>query len=323
MGVDREARSRAFRAVARTQPGCTPYDNHRPIHVRKHSAGQTLASLLSTVRPYSRDAALMATHRDAGLLTVDHKKPSLAQVLVAGNIIRMVVPDTVEPPISPDLVVLHEDVDILVVNKPAPLPVHPGGRFNRNTLVWLGREAWPDVTLKPVHRLDASTTGVLVMGKSADAARALVAEFRERRVDKYYLARVRGAPPADVFHVDAPIASAPSLAGMRTVTAEGRAAHTEIRLLRSLPDGTSILEAMPSTGRTHQIRLHLHSVGLSIVGDNAYSGHSDVNGGFTRADQPIGLHAWRIRFRHPTTGRPVEFEAPLPPSFECEERIDD
>jgi len=315
MTVDPAGRSAAFRAVAETQPGCTPYDNHRPIFVRKRSAGQTLASLLQRVRPYSQDPSQMAAHRDCGWLTVDHKKPDLDQILLAGNIVRFVVPDTVEPEISPALVVLHEDDHLMVFHKPSPLPVHPSGRFNKNTLVWIGRQAWPDVTLKPVHRLDANTTGVLVCAKTSAAARALVTEFRERRVQKRYLARVRGLPAETVFSIEASITPTPSKAGTRVVAADGQQAHTEVRLLGALSDGTSLLEVWPRTGRTHQIRLHLQTAGLPIVGDAAYADRSATSAGFTQANAPLCLHAHGIGFPHPVTGEWVEFSAPVPQHF--------
>ncbi|HCH61865.1 MAG: hypothetical protein CL927_03905 [Deltaproteobacteria bacterium] len=307
------ARTAAFRALAATQPGCTPYHNHRPIFIRKHSEGQTLASLLAQVRPYSQDASLMERHRARGWLTVDHKSVGLERVLVAGNIVRMVIPDTVEPAISPDLLVLHEDHDILVIAKPSPLPMHPSGRFNKNTLVWLAREAWPDLTLKPVHRLDANTTGVLVCGKTAPAARSLVAQFRERRVQKHYIARVHGAPDTPELTIDAPIAQRPSKAGTRSIQPDGQTARTDVRLLRRFSDGTSLLELRPHTGRTHQIRLHLQTVGLPIVGENAYTGDANPTTGFTRADPSLCLHATRIGFHHPTTEVWMEHAAPPPP----------
>lgn len=315
MPFDPAARATRFQALAATQPGCTPYDNHRPIFIRKHSAGQTLAQLLSRVRPYSHDAALMAEHRDRGLLTVDHKPARLEQVLMAGNIVRMVIPDTIEPRISPDLKVLHEDAQLLVLHKPSPLPMHPSGRFNKNTLVWLAQHAWPDVTLKPAHRLDANTTGVLVCGKTPEVARALGVQFRERRVEKSYLARVHGVPDRAAFTIEAPIDARPSHAGTRRVQSHGQAARTDVKLVRTFSDGTSLLELQPRTGRTHQIRLHLQTVGLPIVGDSVYAHQIEVPAGFTQATDALCLHAHRLGLHHPATGEWTLFEAPAPPSL--------
>ncbi len=315
MPVDLTARTAAFRAFAATQPGATPYDNHRPIRVNKHSAGQPLSALLSRVAPFSHNPTLVTHHIARGWLTVDHKPPRPDQLLFAGNIVQMVIPDTTEPPVSPLLTVLHEDDHLLVFDKPSPLPVHPSGRFNRPTLVWLAARAWPDLTLKPVHRLDANTTGVLVCARTTDAARALVAQFRDRRTTKRYLARVHGTPDRPTFTIEAPITATPDRAGTRTIAPDGQAARTEVALHTALPDGTSLVELRPHTGRTHQLRLHLKSVGLPIVGDAAYAATPLGQAAFTRTDTPLCLHAHHLGFTHPATGRWMDFEAPVPAHF--------
>ena len=307
-------RTAAFQKAAAAQPGAGPYDNHRPIFVRKHSAGQTLESLLQKITPYRESPALMAEHIRQGWLLVDEKRPSLEQRLVAGNIIMVVIPDTVEPPIAPELTVLYEDEYLIVVDKPSPLPVHPCGRYNRHSLVLLARTAWPDITLKPVHRLDANTTGVLVFGKTKLAARRLVEEFTAHRVKKEYLARVHGIPEADHFVVDAPIEHTPSAAGTRLISQDGRAAITEFELIDEHSDGTSLLRIRPKTGRTNQIRLHLQSIGLSIVGDDAYAQSPETARGLTQDTSQLCLHAAQITFQHPTLDEPLTFSAP-PPSY--------
>lgn len=283
--------------------------------MRKRSAGLTLAQLLAKVRPYSQTPSLMEDHRQRGLLTVDHKRPDLQQVLFAGNIVRLVVPDTIEPEISPALAVLYEDDHLIVFHKPSPLPVHPSGRFNRNTLLWMGHKAWPELTLKTVHRLDANTTGVLVCGKTALAARALVDEFRARRVDKRYLARVHGVPTSRSFSIEVPIQVAPAKAGTRIVDAAGQSACTDVELIEDLKDGTSLLDVRPRTGRTHQIRLHLKTAGLPIIGDSAYAENAQTDLGLTRTDQPLCLHAHRLGVHHPATGSWMEFVAQVPEHF--------
>lgn len=257
----------------------------------------------------------MEEHCAAGWLTVDHKRPRLDQQLHAGNIIRLVIPDTVEPPISAALGVLYEDAHLLVLDKPAPLPVHAGGRFFKNTLQWIAQQAWPDVTLKPAHRLDAQTTGVLVCGKTTAAARALVAAFAAREVEKQYLARVQGVPDPPEQVVEAPIHARPQRAGTRKVDASGQAASTELRLTQVLPDGTSLLAVTPRTGRTHQIRIHLQLIGLPIVGDPAYGHTPRLEAGFAHTSAPLCLHAHQLRLRHPATQEWLQFSAPLPAHF--------
>ena len=225
------------------------------------------------------------------------------------------LPNTVEPPIGTELTVVHEDAQIIVVSKPSPLPVHPCGRYNLNTLVLLAREAWPDITLKPVHRLDANTTGVLAFAKTTDAARWIMTEFKEKRVEKEYLARVHGTPEQDAFIIEAAIEAMPSKAGTRKVGSGGQSARTDVQLSRVFDDGSSLLKVKPLTGRTNQIRLHLLSVGLPIVGDAAYGDRPDMSGGMTQTHTALGLHAHHLRFRHPLDGRWIEFRTEAPGWF--------
>ena len=280
-----------------------------------------MSSLLQRIDPYSANPAHMEAHIEKGWIQIDKKRPTLDQVLVAGNTIDLVIPDTVEPSVGTRLTVLFEDDHIMVVDKPSPLPIHPCGRFNRNTLILLARLAWPDITLKPVHRLDANTTGVLVFAKTVPAARWLVTEFHEHRVEKTYVARVHGIPKQPSFTVTAAIEAAPSKAGTRKLHADGRQAITEIRLWRVLDDGTSVLYVEPKTGRTNQIRLHLNSAELPIVGDIAYGIAPDTTQGLTHEDRPLCLHAHKIQFRHPETQQAVAFHSEVPEHFELATEI--
>jgi RluA family pseudouridine synthase len=313
--MNREQRTAAFRRVAARQPGCTPYDNRRRIHVRQRMAGQTLEALLAPIQPYERDPEILRRHHAAGEVRIDGKVQPLTRVLVAGNVIEFVLPDTVEPPVATGLSVLFEDEALLVVDKPAPLPIHPCGRYNKNTLIALGAVAWPDITLKPVHRLDANTTGVMVLAKSAAAARALGEQFSARQVLKTYSARVHGVPAETTFEVRAPIERDPSVAGTRVIVENGQEALTCFELEEVLPDQTALLRVVPETGRTNQIRLHLRSVALPIVGDTVYRETPALAGGFTQDESALCLHARTLSFAHPTHGQELSFTAALPPSF--------
>lgn len=315
MAASLHGRTLAFRSAAQAQPGCTPYDNHRPINVRKHSAGKTLETVLRRVAPYTEQPEKIQAHLDGGLITVDGKHPSLQQRLVAGNAIRLVIPDTIEPPIAPELTVLHEDQSLLVVDKPSPLPVHPCGRYNRNSLVSLARQAWPDIVLKPVHRLDANTTGVLAFAKTSEAARWLMEAFRAQRVHKQYLARVFGVPVQRTFSVRAPIEGAPSSGGRRRTSPDGQAAWTDVTLRQDLGDGTSLLLVAPRTGRTNQIRLHLQAAGFPIVGDSIYGPTEQRSHGITQDSGGLCLHAHRLAFTHPTSRQAVAFQSEAPAHF--------
>jgi len=208
----------------------------------------------------------------------------------------------------------------LVINKPAPLPIHPSGRFNRNTLQAILQTVYHPQKPRPAHRLDANTTGLVVFTRTRHFAKFVQPQFERGDVEKTYLARVMGHPPQDTFFCDAPIGEEPVNAGARQVDTEnGLPARTEFRVIRRDPDGTALLEARPLTGRTNQIRLHLWHLGFPICGDPVYlPGHALGNRQtLPLGEPPLCLHAWKLTFRHPLTKKATTFEAPTPDwSFE-------
>jgi 23S rRNA pseudouridine1911/1915/1917 synthase len=208
----------------------------------------------------------------------------------------------------------YRNAHLMVVAKPAGVPVHPTASRRTGTLVNrlkamgvpLSSGAEPD---RPgiVHRLDAGTSGLLVVA-SDDSTHALLADmFRAHTVDRRYLALVRGSPEHERFAVDAPLVRRG--AAIRVRAEGGREAETRFDVRERLPRST-LVEAAPQTGRTHQIRVHLSAVGHPIIGDRRYGG----GGGDTAIlglDRPF-LHSWRIGFDHPVTGERIELEEPLP-----------
>ncbi len=254
-----------------------------------------------------------------------------AQFLKAGDVIKVQVPppkpSAVEAQEIP-LDVLYEDRDLLVINKKPGMVVHPAAGNPDGTLVnallaycrdlsGIGGVERPGI----VHRLDKDTSGVLLVAKNDGAHRMLELAFRWRTTDKRYLAVVYGNPKVDEGVVDAPIGRHPSERQRMAVVKEGRASRT-LWWVRERFSGIALVECRPVTGRTHQIRVHMAHIGHALVGDPLYSGRQwreikDRQLQQACRDFPRqALHAWKITIRHPASGQPVSFQAPLPEDME-------
>lgn len=219
---------------------------------------------------------------------------------------------------------LYEDDAILVVSKPAGMVVHPSERVRGGTLSELLAEKYPGLPTpqgedRPgiVHRLDAETSGVLVVCRTEEAGKELKRQFKAREVQKVYSALVYGEPRFDSDWVDEPLGRARGSERVTVLSVEdgGRAAATFYRTLERL-GVASLVACEPKTGRTHQIRVHMESIGHPVVGDRLYRGKRVLR--LPRGRLPVGrhlLHALRLTFQHPSTGETVSFEAPLPPDF--------
>lgn len=233
--------------------------------------------------------------------------------LVSGQVVAVVLEEgghspLAEAPPAPTFRVLHEDAEVLAVDKPAGLPAQPtearvGGSLVDQVSVYLGREAGL------VHRLDRETSGVTVFGKVARATSALAAEFREGRARKRYVAATGPGVPASGT-VDLPLSKDPSRPGRWRATraANGVPALTHFRTLYSGAE-FCVVELLPQTGRTHQLRAHLTALGAPILGDSRYGGAAKA-GGVDVAR--CLLHAQALELAHPSTGKPLRVEAPVP-----------
>lgn len=213
--------------------------------------------------------------------------------------------------------ILYEDADVIAIDKPAGMVVHAGAGVHSGTLVnalvhrfgslsSVGGELRPGI----VHRLDRYTSGVLLVAKTDAAHRALAQQFSGRKIHKIYLALVHGSPKTDTGRIEKPIARDPIRRTRMTARLEsGRKAISEYRVLQRYA-GYTLLEVRIGTGRTHQIRVHLSSIGHPVAGDRLYG--APPNPELTR----YFLHAHRIRFQQPSTGETVEVQSPLPPDLE-------
>lgn len=226
---------------------------------------------------------------------------------------------------------VHRDAWLVVVDKPAGLPMHPTARYHAGTLVTQLDQRYGKAHAVPAHRLDRETSGLVVCGCTLEATQRLGRLFHDGRVDKEYLALVEGHPSEDAFDVDAPIAEGTEQIriAVRIDRDEGRPAQTHFRVVarferRGAP--FTLLRAFPRTGRQHQIRVHAASVGLPLVGDKMYGPDPSFFDRFSKgALEPEAwerlrlprhaLHAARVCLRHPGTGETVSFDAPLAPDL--------
>jgi 23S rRNA pseudouridine1911/1915/1917 synthase len=256
----------------------------------------------------------------AGLVRVNDLPARASDTLRPGDRIEARVPPAATAPADAEaedipLDILYEDDDLICLNKPPGLVVHPATGHWQGTLVNAILHHCSAVSagghpLRPgiVHRLDKDTSGCILVAKNDTAHTHLARQFAERTAHKIYLAVVRGRPRTTAGSVSGAIARHPVHRQRMAVSRrpEARAAETAWRLLES--DGKlSLVECRPKTGRTHQIRVHLKHLGHPIAGDRTYGGG---------ADYPRQLlHAWQLTVSHPTTGRPLHFTAPMPADF--------
>lgn len=224
---------------------------------------------------------------------------------------------------------LYRDDALLVVDKPAGLPMHPSARYTHGTLVGLLERTYgKDFRADPAHRLDRETSGIVVCGRTLQACQRLMRSFVEGDVQKEYLAITEGAPEADSFEIDAPIAEGTQLirVAVRIDHTEGKQARTRFEVLRRFERHGArfaLIRALPETGRQHQIRIHLHTAGFPLVGDKMYGPDPLYFDRFSKgALEPEAwerlrlprhaLHAAGITLPHPLTREPIRFESPLP-----------
>ena len=315
MALNLAQRHEAIRRAFTPLPGSVPCDHFKFINVPEDCDGKTLRDTLCRV-VREVPVAYWETECARGLvLNEGHEPVAATRIVRAGERYQHKFPNVTEPDVNGRVEILHEDEALIVLNKPAPLPMHQGGRFYRNTLQYILNHAYHPQRPFPAHRLDANTTGLVLVTRTQHFAGRLQPQFARGQVEKLYLVRVQGQPKEDVFSCDAPISAESGEIGSRKVDLEsGRAARTEFRVRQRHEDGTTLLEARPLTGRTNQIRVHLWHLGLPVCGDAVYLPENQLGDTQTLSldDPPLCLHAWRIKFVHPLSKQPVEFAAPIP-----------
>ena len=265
----------------------------------------------------------------AGRVTVDGRAvTSRSAKLVAGQTLEVDRPDDADIPgpvgePAVEFEVVHVDDQVVVVDKPAGLVVHPGAGHRTGTLVNGLVARFPDVAALPglvgsapdrpgiVHRLDRGTSGLMVVARTPDAYRSLVAQLSSREVARTYRALVLGSVEGESGLVDAPIGRSVSSPTRMSISRKGKEARTRYRVEArfELPAPTTLLRASLETGRTHQIRVHLSAIGHPVVGDAPYGQGRSLPG--STVTRPF-LHAYELAFDHPRTGDRVSWTSALP-----------
>ena len=285
-----------------------------PANEAKLRLDQFLAKLL----PEFSRSRLQQLIRD-GFVRLNNKTSRPRQIVRGGDKIELTEPALEKIETLPEVIpleILFEDDDLIVINKSPGLVVHPGTGHREHTLVnallnhcetlsGIGGKERPGI----VHRLDKETSGCLVVAKNDATHRDLSEQFAARTVEKIYLALVAGKLPKTAGLIEGKIGRHPvHRQRMSAATPRGRAAKTEYRLVRS-SDRATLIECRLHSGRTHQIRVHLHHLGHPVLGDKVYAPRLAKD--FPRQM----LHAWKLGFRHPRTEEWKSFEAPLPDDF--------
>jgi 23S rRNA pseudouridine1911/1915/1917 synthase len=300
--------------------------NLKIVQVEQEHDGTRLDSFLTAVLPDQSRSHLQRLIKE-GHVKGPGAAPRPSTVVHAGQTYTIDIP-AVRPTMDPEplpLRIVFEDADVVVLDKPAGMVVHPGAGHSGGTLVnallhhvkdlsGIGGELRPGI----VHRLDRGTSGLMVVAKNDAAHQELARQFHDREVEKEYVALVCGVVQAG-RRIDAAIGRDPGdRQKMSTRARRARTAVTRVTWARHFK-GVTLIKVAISTGRTHQIRVHLSAIGHPIVGDSTYGGvHRRVAHDLRavqRLERPF-LHAARLVFTHPADGRRVEFDSPLPPDLE-------
>jgi RluA family pseudouridine synthase len=252
---------------------------------------------------------------NSGNMTVDGKTIDSNFIVKTGQVTRHSTEPRAEPEVNTNIKLVYEDEYFIVIDKPSPLPMHPCGRFSKNSLIEILDLAFPLIDFKIIHRIDSNTTGLLVLAKSKESAQFIAAQFEKRQVHKEYLALVEETVKKDQFSSTQTIGKQKTKSGARKTNDTGDEASTDFEVIKR-NEFTTLLKVIPHSGRTNQIRLHLAAIGHPIVGDYGYKNPSYFDSHpLTYPDDCLCLHAWKLTFIHPKTHQKVGFETKIPTKF--------
>jgi 23S rRNA pseudouridine1911/1915/1917 synthase len=277
--------------------------------------GQILLSHLANLYPHSTRQAWQEKLNN-GEVTLNGAAATGSESLIPGQTLVWNRPPWMEPAAPLHFEVLFEDADLLAVNKPGGLPTLPGGGFLENTLLRLVQKQTPDAN--PVHRLGRGTSGIVLFAKTAQAASNLFANWNTPKIQKIYRALAQNIAQHDAYEILTPIGLVPHprIGCVWAASPSGKPSKSSAKVI-ARGGGVTTFEVSLNSGRPHQIRIHLASIGHPLVGDPLYglAGQPLEHLPGLPGDGGYFLHAQFLRFRHPITGEPVNLGAALPSGF--------
>lgn len=297
--------------VCRVLPGSVPQENRRPVNVAAKYDKWNLLDLLVEQFPQISREEWSQRCAEGRFVSYGGKVRGADHVVRAGERILQIFPPAVEPDVARGIRILWEDEALVLVEKPAPLPMHASGRYHRNTLQYLLNQVYEPKFLRPVHRLDANTRGLVMFARTRHFCRLLQQQFLNDKVEKIYRVKVQGNPEWNEKVCEFSISKEVEGPGGRGVDEEdGLSARTEFVVKERCADGTTWLEAKLGSGRTNQIRVHLWELGFPVVGDPCYLPNKQMSDKQTLevGDPAMELEAWKLSFTHPISGKRMSFE---------------
>ncbi|WP_010137095.1 RluA family pseudouridine synthase [Ochrovirga pacifica] len=317
MNCNKESFQKQIQKTCTPLPGSIAYPTTYKLPVKKKYEGRTIIDFFLEVVPRSSKELWLSKIRNKTLL-INGKPANENTIVKGGDITQHTSEPKIEPDVSIKIDLLYNDDKLLIVNKPAPLPMHPSGRFNKNSLTEILKLAFPEEDFKIIHRLDANTTGIVVFGKNKEIATAIGTQFEQKLTTKKYIALVEGIVEKEEFAMNSKIGTKKTIGGGRASDQNGQEAYTEFKVLeRRQNTKQTLLEVTPHTGRTNQIRLHLAQLKHAIVGDWGYKDPNYFkNHPLTYPTDSLYLHAWQLEFKYQNQN--LKIQTAIPTKFEIQ-----
>ncbi len=296
--------------------GCIPSIKTYKLSVKQRYNGLSILDFYCKAMPHI-SKEIWKEKIESGILTIEGKPVKIDRIVKTGEKTSHYTKPQTEPNINTNIELIEWNNDFIVINKPAPLPIHPGGRFEHNSLIEILKIAFREENFKLVHRIDANTTGLVVIARNSITANEIIEQFKKQSVKKEYLVLVEGVLSKKSFTLEEMISKKRTPAGGRKVSKDGKKASTHITILKRYPKkNQTLLSVVPHSGRTNQIRIHLANAGYPIVGDIGYK-KSDYfkNNPLTYEEDCLFLHAWKLTFH--INNENLLFMAPVPAKFKA------